>query len=445
MRHLKTLANVIAFTTVSFLSIQATHAQSNPVYVPLGRAKSVLYKPDAGTARVGILLTHRTSNFLSHPACTEFSKRGFIVLCMNPRFDNNEVQVRFEEMALDVKAGVEHLRRQPGVTKVILFGHSGGGPTTSFYQAVAENGISFCNDPNKLTQCGDDLVGLPPADGIVFADAHAGNPVFVLRGMNPAVRDESNPPGPPVPDLDPFDPRNGFDANGASKYSSEFQTRYFAAQSARMNRIIAHALDVRRRMKEGSHPYPDNDIILIPRGGNPGPGLRGSAMLFALDPSIASIMSTRAPRKLLKNDGTISTQMIKSVMTADKSIRETNLSFDVGAKLFSVNSFLSANAIRSTNAVEGIDYCSTNNSTVCAVQSVSVPVLFIAMGAAVFIRDNEVHYEVARSADKDFIVIEGATHSAFTPCTDCEQPKEAYANSVKNMFDYIASWINKRY
>jgi hypothetical protein len=439
------LGVVVSLATAALLPLATAHAQSHPEYVPLGRAKGALYRPDTGQARVGILLTHRTSNFLSHPACREFATRGFVVLCMNGRFDNNEVQVRFEEIALDVKAGVEHLRRQPGITKVVLFGHSGGGPTTSFYQAVAEAGIGFCKEERKLTRCGDELAGLPPADGMVFADAHAGNPVFVLRGLNPSVRDEQNPPGPPDPALDPFDPRNGYNTNGATHYSPDFQARYFAAQSARMNRLIDHALDIERRMKEGSYPYPDNDILLIPRGGNPGPGLRGSAMLFALDPSITGLMSTKAPRKLLKNDGTVSTQVIRSVLLPDHLIRDTNLSFDVGTKQFSIKSFLSANAIRSTNALDGINYCSTNNSTICAVQSISVPVLFTAMGGSVFIRDNELAYEVARSPDKDFVVIEGATHSAFTPCTECVQPKESYSNSVKNLFDYAARWINERF
>ena len=36
------------------------------------------------------------------------------------------------------------------------------------------------------------------------------------------------------------------------------------------------------------------------------------------------------------------------------------------------------------------------------------PVLIAAMGAHYFIRDNEIHYEVAASKDKDFVVIEGS-------------------------------------
>ena len=294
------------------------HAQSNPLYVPQGPAKAVLYKPDSGVpSHVGIILMHRTVNYLSHIACTEFAKRGFLVLCMNSRFDNNEVRVVWEQVALDVKAGVLFMKKQPGITKVVLFGHSGGGPTMAFYQAVAENGVAFCQDPHRLTRCDDDLAGLPPADGIVFADAHPGYPMTVLRGLNPSVIDESNPPSRIDPGLDPFDARNGYSPKGASHYSPEFQARYFAAQSARMNRIIEYALAIRARMQKGDYPYRDNDIIIIPRGGNPVGGPGGTGSLHVLDPSIASIMSTVRPEKILKNDGTISTEVVQSVAVPD--------------------------------------------------------------------------------------------------------------------------------
>jgi hypothetical protein len=122
------------------------------------------------------------------------------MLCMNTRYENNESQVGFEKLPHDVRAGVEFLRRQTGITKVLLFAHSGGGPLLSFYQAVAEAGPSYCRGPNKLVECGNDLAGLPPADGIVFADAHPGNAINLLRSINPAVADENNPPdAPPSP------------------------------------------------------------------------------------------------------------------------------------------------------------------------------------------------------------------------------------------------------
>ena len=66
------------------------------------------------------------------------------------------------------------------------------------------------------------------------------------------------------------------------------------------------------------------------------------------------------------------------------------------------------------------------------------------MGAHYFIRDNEIHYDTAASTDKEFIVIEGATHG-FAPCTACETTPGQYANSQKNFFDYAAKWIAARF
>lgn len=442
-----TVRAALAIALLACLVPRSAFAQSKPEFIAVqGVAKAALYGPDSGPAPpVGVLVMHRTSNYLAHRACTELSRRGFLMLCMNTRYENNEILVDFEKLPLDVKAGVEILRRQPGITKVVLFAHSGGGPLMSLYQAIAENGPSYCKGANKLVECGDDLGGLTPADGIVFADAHPSNAVNTLRGLNPSVANENNPPDtPPIAELDPFNPKNGFNPNGPSNYSPEFQARYFKAQSDRMNRLIDTARDKLARMKRNEYPYPDNDIIVIPRGGNPGSGPGASAALFIAQPSIEAVNSTAKPAKLLRNDGTITTQVIKSVYVADPKLSRDNLRFNTGTKVYTLRSFLSANAIRSKNSMDDIDYCSSNNSTVCAVQSISVPVLFMGMGAHYFIRDNERHFDMAKSKDKDFIVIEGAVHG-FTPCTACEQTPGQYSNSVKNMFDYTAKWINERY
>ena len=140
--------------------------------------------------------------------------------------------------ALDVKRAMEFARAQLGIDTVILLGHSGGSPLMSFYQAVAENGLSFCRGPNKLTQCSDELAGLMPADAMFFPDAHPGNGVQALHGLNPSL---SIVDGKIVVEssLDPFSAENGFDPHGASHYSDEFRDRYYAAQSAVMNAKIA--------------------------------------------------------------------------------------------------------------------------------------------------------------------------------------------------------------
>jgi hypothetical protein len=437
----------LALAIIFSVALGPARAQSNPQFIAFaGVSKGALYRPDSGpTPHVGVLVMHRTANFLNHRACTELSRRGFLLLCMNTRYENNEAMVDFEKLPLDVKAGVDVLRRQPGITKVVLFAHSGGGPLMSFYQAVAENGPAYCQGSNKLTQCADDLAGLVPADGIVFADAHPGNAINTLRSLNPAVATEDNPPdAPPIATLDMFDPKNGFNPNGPSHYSEEFQARYFKAQADRMNRLIDSARDKLDRIKRKAYPYPDDDIMIIPRGGNPGAGAGADARLFVTEPDIAAINSTSRPVKLLRNDGTISTQIVKSVFVANPSVARSNLSFRSGTKVFTLRSFLSAQAVRAGDAADEIDYCSTNNSTVCAVQSISVPVLFAAMGAHYFIRDNERQYDLAHSTDKDFVVIEGANHG-FTPCEACATSAGQYSNTVKNLFDYTAAWMNARF
>src|SRR5438552_14458985 len=150
------LLRLAASLAIAVLMSASLAAQSNPSYIRLspGATKGALYKPDSGPApHVAVLIIHRTGNFLTHIGTTELAKRGFLVLGMNPRSDNNEAAVNFEDNALDIRSGIEFLRRQPGITKIVLFGHSGGGPATSFYEAVAENGASYCRGRNKLVEC----------------------------------------------------------------------------------------------------------------------------------------------------------------------------------------------------------------------------------------------------------------------------------------------------
>ena len=427
---------LVMVSLVLVVSAVLALAQSNPVYIQFrpSAVKGLLYKPDSGPApHVGILNIHRTANVLDQVHNAELAKRGFLVLAMNTRFDNNDTKVNYEELAFDVKTGIEFLRKQPGITKVVLFGGSDGGATVTFYQATAEHGPAYCQGPHKLVPCGNNLAGLPRADGIIVRDPTPGNSVTVLRSLNPAVVNETDP-HQITADLDPFNPKNGFNANGPSKYSKEFKQKYFMAQAERMNRLIDAALGKMERMKQGKGAFPDDDVFLVIRG--------DEGRLLELDPSIHG--STVKPQKLLKNDGTIVTQIVETVRQPVRGGAARNAMFNGGAKLLTVRSFLSANAIRATDSMDGIDWCSSNNSVPCAVQNISVPILFTGMQAAYFFRDNEIHYELAASKDKDFIVIEGATHGT-TPCTECETSPGQYSNTVRNFSDYVRKWINARF
>lgn len=436
----KVLLPTFVMSVVAAFSSSQLSAQSNPLFVPFaGNVTGALYKPDSGPAPyVGIIVMHREGNFMRHIACTEFSKRGFLVLCMNSRFVNNESAVNWELIPLDVAQGVNYLKNVQRMTKIVLFGNSGGGITMSFYQAVAENGPSVCQGPNKLVQCGNNLAGLTPADGIILVDGHPGNPIMRLRSLNPSILDESNP-ARRHPALDPFDSKNGYNPAGSSTYSEEFRNKYFEAQAERMNRLIALATKKLQQIQEGKGPYPDDapfDTV----------GFDG-ARLQSLDLSVRH--TTIRPAKFLKSDGTIVTEIVPSIAPPRPELAKTNATFHEGSQGgITVKSFLSSNAIRATNSMDErqMDLCSSNNSAPCMLQSVTVPLLAAAMQASFqnLIQEIEINYSYAKSKDKDFVVVEGATTN-ITPCTNCGGSPGQYANATKNFFDYAAAWINARF
>jgi hypothetical protein len=130
----KTKTFSLAVVILGLMLVHATSpvfSQTRPEYIPLGGGvKGVLYRPDSNpTPQVAVIIIHRTSNYLQHAGCTQLSQRGLLVLCMNSRFDNNEALVNWELIALDVRRGVDYLKTTQKISKVVLFGHSGGGPT----------------------------------------------------------------------------------------------------------------------------------------------------------------------------------------------------------------------------------------------------------------------------------------------------------------------------
>ena len=403
-----------------------------------GGGQGLYWIPNSGPiSHIAFLAIHRTGDYLAHVSTQELPKRGFSVLGMNSRFKNNEADVEWELIALDVRAGVRFLRSQPGITKVILIGHSGGGPTTSYYQAVAENGPAYCQGANKLSPCSNNqlagFVATDKADGIVFLDAHPSNTITTLRALNGAVRSETNPKNTSA-NLDPFSVKNGFNPSGDSVYSKDFVERYSRAQSRRMNDLIDAALGIQQDIAAGKHVPTDDDAFVF---------YRVSARLSDFSTGVHG--STLKPAKLLKNNGTVeSGKIVHTVRVSAPGQREEDASFG-GVKFLTLTSFLSANAIRSTHALDEIDWCTSNNSVPCAVKQISVPILVFSMQGHYFIRDGEYIFETAASADKDFIILEGANHG-LGPCNPCAALHNAdYSNARINLFNYIKDWVLARY
>jgi hypothetical protein len=70
----------------------------------------------------------------------------------------------------------------------------------------------------------------------------------------------------------------------------------------------------------------------------------------------------------------------------------------------------------------------------------------MSMQGHYFIRDGEHIYESSASKDKDYIVVEGATHG-LSPCAPCSalHGNADYSNARINMFNYIRDWANARF
>jgi hypothetical protein len=439
---MKTTAQLLAVLTIVIVSFLAPYHWAfaqNPRYINLGsNAVGALYTPDSGSySSIGIIVGHPTSNSLQcGPA---WASRGFMTLCFNPRYGvSHENAISWETIILDVRSAINALKSQPGITKIVLVGASGGGPLMTTYQDVAENGPSVCQGIEKLVECDPKaLTGLPRADGIILNDSIPGYGVNAIRSVNGAVTNDrailKNNQSPRInPNLDPFNPKNGYNPNGSSNYSPNFQKKYFEAQADRMNVLIDEALATLHEIQASSDPTDDAPFI-VPRGDN--------ARLSELDLSIHH--ATVKPRKLLKNDGTIQDCcIVESVRIPQPEDADNNASFSDGTLFLTVRSFLSLRSIRAWNSFDGLDIDSVNNVTVDHIRRITVPLLIFTSGGHYFIRDNEIHYENAASADKDFVVTEGAAHTG-PPCVPCEKFPGQYGNSAINQMNYMVNWLNK--
>lgn len=204
--------------------------------------------------KIGVVVMHPRADFTHHYIVPRFTKAGFAVLGANTRNPNNDTNTIHEEIILDANACVKYLKEVKGCEKVLLFGNSGGGSLFAFFQAQARL------DPAKRIQT--DPAGFPvmlkaakmvPADGLMLCSAHKGEGKIMNECIDASVVDERTPLLTD-PEIDMYDPRNGFrEPPQWSEYSKEFYTRYREAQLARVRRIDGIAqgyLDDNRRALE---------------------------------------------------------------------------------------------------------------------------------------------------------------------------------------------------
>ena len=406
-------------------------------FVPLA-VPAALYEPISRGERTStaVFVMHASQSYITHSACTELSKRGYTVLCAG-----SSSQELLDRKLLEVKSAVTYLRQLPGIRKVILFGHSGGGTLMTAYQLVAENGPRACQGAEKLVKCPDDLTGLPRADGIILADSNWGNAVMALFSLDPAV--VSNDSGTTVnPDLDLWNPKNGFSPAG-STYSPEFIRTFQRAVGKRETALIRMASERLAAVEAGKGRFLDDEPFVVAGGGSMGPNNK----LFAQDPRLMS--HTRKAWPLLHAGGSVTQEVVHSVRVP-QGARSLTPNLAMGALNTTVRGFLTNSAVRVSedfgfdeSTVRGVDWTSTYSCPPGNVEQISVPLLVMGMTAGWEYLAAETIYENAKSPDKSLAFVDGATHGFF-PCAQCEKTPGQFGDTIKTLYDYVDTWLSRR-
>jgi hypothetical protein len=445
-------------TSPLVVAAQTPSASSNPHYDitqqmieagPRVVAKWSMPSDPANRLPIAFIMMHPHNSYLDIPPCREMAQRGFAILCVNDRMvgAGKSDDIIWDDIALDLKAAVDWVHRQPNIDKVVFIAYSGGGPIMSYYQTVAENGVSVCQDPNKFTPCSNALAGMTPADGMVLLESHVGYATTSgLLTNDPSVIQDDHTgflaPGSIDPKLNAFLPDNGYNATDAN-YSQDFLERFFAGQTAREARNVAWAQQQMANVRSGGGPYPDDEPMIIPRN---------YVQIWTVDLSLLS--QTKGQYDLITPAG-ITHGPIHTVRVAggvNGNPAEVNFQY-AGAGTFSISvrSFLSTYAVKtngplmiSNDDIQGIDWASSNTSTPSNLEGVHVPALQIAGTGWYWAVPSEIEYQHLASADKSIVFVEGMEHALDT-CKACEQTPGQYGDAGAEAFDYIAQWTSSRF
>ena len=390
-------------------------------------SRGVFYHLEGSTPRVVILSMHPVGDSTQDWRSVPMTQRGIAYFGMAGRYVRNEAHHIHEELVLDVAAGVKYLKEERGIPTVILLGHSGGGQLMALYHSQA---VTSPPDRIRSTPAGDppDLnqYTLIPADSMILSAAHPGRSVIFRMRLDAAVVEESDSLSTD-PNLDMFDPRNGFrKPPESSKYSADFLERYEAGQHARMQRLDAKArsLIAREKFYQKLVEAPDfkqrplSEQLNIERQ-----AIECHWMVIhrsSADPRFTDLSLDPNDRLVGSNQGPFH-------FRPDLE----NYSIFRGPQMISPRAFLSS---RST--------VSANNKMWDNLRKVTIPLLVICGTAdrnetPILQRRN---LESARSRDRSIIWIVGADHP-YNP----SGPKAGNGGQREEAADRMADWVKKRF
>jgi pimeloyl-ACP methyl ester carboxylesterase len=425
----------------------------------------ILRTPPANPkARIGIVVMHAFGASANNQVCTNLARRGYTTLCIDHEYSGHQFNYAgYEDHVPALRAAINHLREDvPGINRVLLLGHSMGAPLMAFYANIAENGSRTCQLPTRLIPCnqqalmepGTNRVGLPPIDGLILSDPHPGDAFATFTYVDPAISDPATP-GTRNQALDMFAEANGYPGDGAAaaptyrdaNYTPAFANAFFDAQAARNAAVLKQAQDMYQAIRSRDRRYyPDDMVITVP-------GAESAARLLQADLDIWKC--TKRPHIFLTRDGRkdVSPGPICSVRPPSASFRTANSAASIVS--MPVKAWLGTRSLRTNgpfrmtvNDVTGIDWDSSNTSTITNVKGYSKPLLIVAHGAHYFLVPAEMTLDAARSTDKTFFVTEGAVHGggACTACAEMQNlPRDHYGDTLARTHDYMDAWLSSKF
>jgi len=327
--------------------------------------EGILMRPRGVPPHTLLVMMHPASTLQLLPVPRAAARAGAHVLCAGSRYARNDTACILEKVLLDLGAYIAHARKVWEYKHIVLVGWSGGGSLALFYQSQAERPLithTPAGDPVNIVGA-----GLSPADAVIFQAAHISRARILVDWIDPSINNELDPDTRDE-DLDIYDAANP----NKPPYSSEFISRYRAAQLARMRRITAwvkERLDYLKKLNTGEveRGFITHRTMADPRFLDP-----------ALDPN-----GRRPGWCYLGNPEAVNNG-------------------PVGVGRFStLRAWLSQWSIDDTNA-DGLR---------CAAQ-IAAPLLVVENTAddAVPQPHARAVFDAATSADKRFVTIEGATH-----------------------------------
>ena len=395
-----------------------------------GRMHCVYYEPVAPTEKssIGIVVIHSDGDYSTFNIAPELAKRGYRTLGGQVSNEKSNLEEKF----LDIKHAVQFLKSIDGVRKIVLMGHSGGATLMSGYQAAAENGVSFLKRDCLLykAELREELI---PADAMLILDSNWGNGSMTLFSVDPAVIDDGC--GVKLdPELDVFNPKNGFDPAG-SHYSDAFIRKFYAAQRERNNAIVKKALDRLTLIRQGKGLYTDDEPFVIAGTAQ----LKPMNKIFPED--LRFLSTTKKPRTLLHKDGSETVELVKSLRRPDGGHQPTPSIR--AAEFCTVRSYLSNRGVLAgedytvkADGAYGILWDEVFCCTPGNIKHITAPMLISGMTHGYEYLAAEEIYENSASRDKTLAFIEGADHNFGTP-----EP-EKYGDTQKVLFDRCDQWLS---